>query len=115
VYPLPAVALAAALLGVSWSAGRARLLLFLWSTPLLFALVNVPAWGFLLAPAQVLGLGDVESARIFERGYILTYQYLAPVLAVAGTMFQVGCALGAWSLVRPISRRTLREALGAPA
>jgi hypothetical protein len=113
VYALPAVALAAVVLGTSQSTSMERLLVFLWLTPLLFALVNVPAWGFVVAPAELLGLADSRAVRLFDAGYVLTYQSLAPVLAVVGAAFQVGCLVGAWSLVRPLGARELREAIGA--
>jgi hypothetical protein len=114
-YALPAVALAALVLGTASSVSGARLLLFLWLAPLLFAMVNVPAWGFLLAPAEIMGVTDLPTARLFERGYILTYQYLAPVLALAGAAFQVGCVVGIWSLLKPLGRTQLREVFGVAA
>jgi hypothetical protein len=100
VDPLPAVAVLAVLVARSpWVNGR-LLLLLLWSVPLLFAAVNVPAWGFLLAPAQLAGVLSLEDAQAFHGGYALTYQYLAPVLALVGVAFQMLCAWGIWCLVR---------------
>ena len=92
--------------------GESRLVRFLWVTPLVFAALNVPAWGFALAPAESLGLIDLETARLYHAGYILTYQYLSILLAIIGTGFQIGCALAAWQLLRPIRRTELVKALG---
>jgi hypothetical protein len=114
-YPLPAVALCLVVLCARPTVGGARLLAVLWITPLLFALVNVPAWGFGLAPAEALGWTTIETARAFYAGYLLTYQHLAPVLAVVGTLFQIGCLVGVWSLLRPFGMREVRQALGATA
>ena len=92
--------------------GESPLVRFLWVTPLVFAALNVPAWGFGLAPAESLGLIDLETARLYHAGYILTYQYLSILLAIIGTGFQIGCALAAWQLLRPIRRTELVKALG---
>ena len=75
-------------------------------------LANVPAWAFALAPAESLGLIDLETARLYHAGYILTYQYLSIVLAIIGTGFQLGCALAAWHPLRPIRSTELVRALG---
>jgi len=112
-YPLPALALAAAVVGSGGSVGSARLVRFLWVVPLVFALLNVPVWGFALAPAEVLGWIDMPSARLYQAGYLVTYQYVAVALAILGTGFQIGCIVAVWSLVRPIGRVEVERALGS--
>jgi hypothetical protein len=112
-YPLPAVALCLIAFSAWPTVGLARLLALLWITPLLFALVNVPAWGFGLPAAEALGWANIDTARVFFAGYLLTYQYLAPVLALIGGLFQIGCLVGAWSLLRPFGAREVRQAFGA--
>lgn len=94
--------------------GESRLVRFLWLVPLVFAALNVPAWGFALAPAESFGLIDLETARLYHAGYVLTYQYLSIVLVIIGTSFQIGCVLAAWHLLRPIRRTELVKAFGAP-
>ncbi|MBI2756915.1 MAG: hypothetical protein HYX52_09430 [Chloroflexi bacterium] len=99
-YALPAVALAAIAVARRPSPDKAVLLLGLWVLPLAFTAVSVPAWGFLLAPAVTLGWVDIVDARAFHAGYVLTYQYLAPLLALAGVLFQGFCVWGIWRIAR---------------
>lgn len=111
-YPLPALALSVAVLGAGGSVGSVRVVRFLWAVPLVFALVNVPVWGFGLAPAEAFGWIDLPTVRLYHAGYVLTYQQLSVVLAIIGAGFQIGCLVAAWSLLRPIGRAEMRKALG---
>ncbi|MBV9134183.1 MAG: hypothetical protein JO318_15880 [Chloroflexi bacterium] len=86
---------------------QSMLVRFLWLTPLAFAALNVPLWGFGVAPAEALGWIDLEAARLYHAAYLLTYQYLSLVLTLMGTGFQIGCVVAAWRLLRP---RALRHA-----
>lgn len=98
VYALPALALALVVCARRPSANGTLLIRVLWCLPLLFALVNVPAWGFFLAPAAALGLVNLEQARVFHDGYVLTYRLLSPCLTLIGALFQGACAWGVWIL-----------------
>ncbi|HUZ78822.1 MAG TPA: hypothetical protein VMV93_14675 [Chloroflexota bacterium] len=104
VYPLPALALAAICLARGASPARQRLVLALWVTPLVFALINVPFWGFVVSPAEALGLVSANGAWTYYQGYAQTYQYLSPALAGIGVTFQGACVYGIVHLVR--GRRT---------
>ena len=99
VYALPALALAAVVAhhhGLrSWP-----LVTLLWMIPLLFAMVNVPIWGFVLSAGQALGLVTLPQARQFHDGYLLTYGALAPVLTAAGAAFQLICVGGVVAVLR---------------
>jgi hypothetical protein len=91
VYVLPALALAWLVFASRPSAATRAVTRLLWLSPLLFAAVNVPIWGFFIAPAQALGLMSLNDAQQYFQGYSLTYQLLAPILAAWGLLFQVLC------------------------
>jgi hypothetical protein len=93
VYALPAMAVAA-LIACRRGMQRWALVSCLWVIPLLFAVVNVPIWGFAVAPAEALGWLTAEQVRYFHDGYLVTYQQLAPALVAAGAAFQLMCMWG---------------------
>jgi hypothetical protein len=99
VYALPALAVAA-LIACRRGMKSWALVAFLWVIPLLFAMVNVPIWGFAVSPAEALGWLTAQQVRDFHDGYLVTYQQLAPALAVAGATFQLMCMWGVAQTLR---------------
>jgi hypothetical protein len=100
VYSLPALAAAAVIAWRRPTVGQTELRRWLWVVPLAFAAVNVPAWGFLVAPGISAGLFTPEDVRTFYAGYVGTYDALSPVLSLSGILFQVLCIWGVWLLCR---------------
>ncbi len=100
VYPLTALALAVIVVFRRPSPSLRWLVHLLWVMPLVFAMVNVPIWGFLLPPAEALGLVSLDDLRQFRVGYVLTYQHLSAAFVVVGVVFQAVCAWGVWLVLR---------------
>jgi len=110
VYPLPAVVLAAIVVSRRPSTEMGLLVLALWATPLLFSTINVPVWGFLVAPMRAAGFVSVDAIREFHAGYVQTYRSLSIALALVGAAFQALCLWAIWQ-VAPV--RAGREVMAS--
>lgn len=97
VYALPAFVLAS-ILATSGDRNAILLAAGLWIVPFFFALSDVPAWAFFIAPAQALGLISPDTAWAYRFAYGVIFSQLPFLLGILGAGFQVFCLWGIWQI-----------------